>query len=154
METRNEKTISAVRELAEFVNDGILGYKKGAEETKNEQLRSFCYIHSAERSRFLDELNNILRRYGEDPEQSGTMKGAFYRQWMNVKSAFTGADDEAIINSCLYGEEWALKAYDDALNNSELAMDVRQTIETQREAAQQAYNDLQEMKAYQHQHEF
>lgn len=152
METRNEKTISVVSELAEFVNDSIIGYKKGAEETKNTHLRSFCYIHSAERSRFLDELNTILRRNGEDPERSGTVKGALYRRWMDVKAAFTGSDDEAIINSCLYGEEWALKAYHEALENSELPVDVRQTIELQRQSCKQAYNELQEMRVYEYQH--
>lgn len=154
METRNEKVVSVIRELAEFVNDGVMGYKKGAEETKDEHLRSFCYIHSAERSRFLNELNNILRRHGEDPEKSGTFKGALYRQWMDVKAALTGRDDDSIINSCLYGEEWAIKAYKDALENRDIPYDIRQMLEEQYRACQQAYNELKQMKAYHHVDEF
>jgi uncharacterized protein (TIGR02284 family) len=38
---------------------------------------------------------------------------------MDIKSAMTGSDRKAIINSCEYGEEAALDTYDDALAHTE-----------------------------------
>ena len=150
METRNEKTISALSELAEFVNDGVMGYKKGAEGTKDAEVRTFCIGKVQERQQFLSEINTFITQQGGEPETSGTVKGAIYRQWMAVKSALTGADDEAMINACSYGEEWAIKAYDDALMNQELPLEIRQTLEMQRQECKHAYNELHEMKSYHH----
>jgi uncharacterized protein (TIGR02284 family) len=150
MENRNEKTIAAISELAEFVNDGVMGYAKGAKETKDEEIRLFCIKKSEERKQFLAELNSILTQNGGEPETSGTIKGAIYRQWMTVKSTLTGADDEALINACTFGEEWAIKAYEDALKNEELPLDVRQTLEMQCQECRHAQNELREMKSYHH----
>jgi uncharacterized protein (TIGR02284 family) len=150
METRNEKTIAAISELAEFVNDGVMGYQRGADGTKDQEIKTFCLNKVTERQQFLSELNGFLMQQGGKPETSGTIKGAIYRQWMAVKAALTGADDEAMINACAYGEEWALKAYDDALENQELPLEIRQTLEMQRQECKHAYNELHEMKSYHH----
>jgi uncharacterized protein (TIGR02284 family) len=146
MENKNEKVISVLTELAEFVKDGKLGYKKAAEETKDATLKQFCNEHSQQRAEFLTELNGILTRLGGSPETSGTVKGSIYRQWMDVKATLTGNDEGAIINSCLYGEEWAQKAYHDALEHSELPTDVRQMVEKQHQASHTAYSQLEGMK--------
>lgn len=142
----NEKVVSVISELAEFVKDGQLGYKKAAEETKDPNLKQFCIAHSTERATFLTELNEIITRYGGNPEMDSTVKGKIYRQWMDVKAALTGNDEEAIIGSCLYGEEWAQKAFHDALEY-ELPMDVKQVVEKQHQASHEAYTELQSMKS-------
>jgi len=147
---KNEKVISIISELAEFVKDGKLGYQKAAEETDDVQIKSFCNQHSQERSVFLNELNGIITRLGGDPEKSGTVKGSIYRQWMDVKATLTGKDEEAIINACLYGEEWAQKAYHDALEQEELPADIRQVVEKQHQAAHTAYEKLTQMKTQYH----
>jgi uncharacterized protein (TIGR02284 family) len=150
MENTNEKVINVLCELAEFVKDGKLGYKKAAEETKDARLKEFCNTHSQERASFLTELNGIITRLGGNPETSGTVKGSIYRQWMDVKAALTGNDEEAVINSCLYGEEWAQKAFHDALEHSELPTDVRQVVEKQHQASHTAYGELEAMKKQLH----
>lgn len=145
MNTNNEKVVSALCELAEFVKDGQLGYKKAADETKDIQLKQFCIDRSQERASFLSELNTLITRYGGSPENDSTIKGKIYRQWMDVKATLTGNDEEAIINSCLYGEEWAQKAFHDALEN-DLPQDVRMVVERQHQASHTAYKKLQDMK--------
>jgi uncharacterized protein (TIGR02284 family) len=149
MENMNEKAKSAVKELVQFVNDGIDGYKKAAEETKDDHIKSFCLSHAEQRSRFASELNNYLGTLGAEAETDNTIKGSLYHQWMDLKATFTGNDDEAIIKSCEYGEEWALKAYDEALA-CELPLDVKSKIQAQRSAVQEAYNELKEMEQLHH----
>lgn len=150
MEKRNEKTISCLSELAQFVKDGNLGYKKAAEETKDAQLKSFCLQQSSLRGEYLSDLNSIITSLGGDAEQSGTVKGALYRQFMDVKAAVTGADEEGIINSCIFGEEWAIKAYHEALEDENLPVDVRTRLETQHQACHNALSQLKTMKNLHH----
>jgi uncharacterized protein (TIGR02284 family) len=147
----SDKVISVIRELLEFVNDGTKGYKTAADETTDEHIRSFCLEHALQRELFANELNAILIKCGADPERSGTIKGALYRQWMDVKATLTASGEEAVIASCLYGEEWALKAYNDALKNErELSREIAQIISGQRDKVEQAYRELKEMESFHH----
>lgn len=152
MEEKNEKIVSAASELAQFVKDGKVGYKKAADETKDAALKAFCNEESIKRATFLNELNSIITLNGGNPEKADTVKGKLYHQWMDIKAALTGRDDEAIIGSCIYGEEWALKAYDDALENNELPSDVRMTLTKQKETCHNAYVKLKQMKEQYHHH--
>lgn len=150
MENKNDKVISALSELALFVKDGNLGYKKAADETKDAEIKSFCLEQSALRASFLSEINSIITRLGGDPENKGTVKGTLYRQFMDLKAAVTGSDDEGIINSCIFGEDWAIKAYHDALDSEGLPVDIRTTLERQHQACHQALSKLKTMKNLHH----
>jgi uncharacterized protein (TIGR02284 family) len=46
-----------------------------------------------------------------------TTSGKFFRAWMDVKSALTGKDRKAILNSCEYGEENADETYQSVLKD-------------------------------------
>ena len=142
---KNDNVISACRELAHFIEDGHRGYKKAADETRDARLKSFCLRQSEQRASFLNELNGIITHYGGSPEDSGTVKGALYRQFMDVKAGLTGNDDVSIINSCIFGEEWAIKAVHDALDE-ELPLDVRASIEKQHTVCHAALTELKAMK--------
>jgi uncharacterized protein (TIGR02284 family) len=147
MEARasNDKVVSALRELALFVKDGNLGYKKAADETRDAQLKAFCLRQSVQRGEFLGELNGLITSYGGDPEHDSTVKGKIYRQFMDVKAGLTGSDDVSIINSCIFGEEWAIKAIHDCLDE-ELPSDVRSSVERQHTVCHTALTELKAMK--------
>lgn len=151
MEYQHEKTVSVLKELLEFVNDGIKGYNTAADETTDEHLRSFCLQHALEREEFADEISRIIKNCGGEPENNGTIKGALYRQWMDVKATFTNSDDDAITASCLYGEEWALRAYEDAMTQSfDLTAEAKTCVVQQRQKIEIAYEELKEMEALHH----
>lgn len=145
MDSKNDKVVSTLRELALFIKDGNLGYRKAADETRTAQLKAFCLRESEQRSRFLNELNGIITRYGGDPQTDSTIKGKLYRQFMDVKAGLTGGDDVAVINNCIFGEEWAIKAVHDALDN-ELPADVREVVERQHTVCHTALTELKAMK--------
>jgi uncharacterized protein (TIGR02284 family) len=146
MESYNEKVVDVLRELTEFVNDGKEGYERAADESKNSEYKAFYRNLALQRANFSQELNQLISQYGGETETDTTLKGKLYRQWMDVKAAFTGRDEEAIIGSNIYGEEWAQKAYNDALADSHLPSEIRLVIERQRQASQEAYAQLNQMK--------
>jgi uncharacterized protein (TIGR02284 family) len=49
----------------------------------------------------------LLKRLGGTATEGTTTSGKLFRVWMDIKSAMTGSDRKAIINSCEYGEEAA-----------------------------------------------
>lgn len=147
MEARanNDKVVSTLRELALFIEDGHRGYKKAADETRDSKLKSFCLRESQQRENFLNELNGLITQYGGDPEHKGTVKGALYRQFMDVKAGLTGNDEVSIINSCIFGEEWAIRAVHNALDN-DIPAEVRSVIERQHTVCHSALTELKALK--------
>ncbi|AKD02145.1 DUF2383 domain-containing protein [Pontibacter korlensis] len=66
---------------------------------------------------------------------------------MDVKTTVTGSDEEDLIKSNLYGEEWAQKAYNDALEHkSELPENVMQMVEKQKQASLTTCERLRQME--------
>jgi len=146
MATENKEAIDVLCELTLFVNDGREGYERAASEDKHESHKAFYHTLSQQRARFSEELNQFIRNLGGEPEDGTTFKGKLYRQFMDAKAALTGWSDKAIINSNLYGEEWAQKAYKEALDSNSLPENIRQVVKRQQKASADAMSRLQEMK--------
>jgi uncharacterized protein (TIGR02284 family) len=147
MGDNNKRTTDVLQELTEFVNDRIEGYEYAAKESTNPVNQAYYRELSNQSRTFANELNSIISRHGGSTERDTTIKGKFYRQWMDLKATLTGADEDAIIGSNIYGEEWAQKAYDDALSSHELPQDVRQIVEKQKNASLATLERLRQMKS-------
>lgn len=143
--TSDEQT-DALHELLLFVNDRIEGYQRAVDESQDPQLSGYYKQLVSQSQRFANELNNYLRQQNGDRETSTTLKGKLYRTWMDTKAAITGADEEAILGSNIYGEEWALKAYQDALNDNSLPGALRLEVERQYAQSKKTYKDLKKLK--------
>lgn len=147
MQNRTEKTAEVLNELTQFVNDRIEGYRTAANETKDPTHKAYYNDLVNQSRQFSSELNSTLSRVGGDIQNDTTVKGKIYRGWMDVKATVTGKDEEAIINSNLYGEEWAQKAYNDALEHkAELPAEVVQMVEKQKQASLATCEHLRQMK--------
>ncbi|WP_086596024.1 ferritin-like domain-containing protein [Hymenobacter crusticola] len=143
--TSDEQT-DALHELLLFVNDRIEGYQRAVEESQDPKLSGYYKQLVSQSQRFSNELNNYLRQQNGDQETSTTLKGKLYRAWMDTKAAITGADEEAILGSNIYGEEWALKAYKDALSDNNLPGALRVEVERQYAQSKKTYKDLKKLK--------
>jgi len=66
----------------------------------------------------LSELRSEVTRLGGKPEEGTRVTGKFFRAWMDVKSALSTDDRATVLNSCEFGEDKALEAYEDVMENS------------------------------------
>lgn len=146
MATSSENIVDTLQELTEFVNDRIEGYERAVKESKNPEFQSYYRKLASQSTDFSNELNTFIRSYGGEMERDTTLKGKFYRQWMDVKAAFTNRDEEAVLGNNIYGEEWAIKAYKDALDNGNLPPEIRMVVERQYQTSLETYNQLKQMK--------
>ncbi|MGQ0829300.1 MAG: ferritin-like domain-containing protein, partial [Bacteroidota bacterium] len=114
--TTTDKSTEAVTELIIINNDRFEGYKTAAEETNDSDLKSLFLKCSTQSKGFSEELRKLIPSSEEAPKRDETkISGKFYRAWMDVKSALTGKNRKTILSSCEFGEDVALKTYNDVL---------------------------------------
>lgn len=114
---KNEKTVNALNTLVEINNDRIEGYQTAAEEIKDQDLQTTFGQFAQNSHKFRKELAGEITSLGGIPTDETKNTGKLFRAWMDVKAAVTGNDREAILNSSEYGEDNALEAYEDVLEN-------------------------------------
>lgn len=142
----NTKQADTLNELTLFINDRIEGYKTAARETKDPENQVYYQSLIQQSEQFVHELNGFAIAAGGDGEGSTTLKGKFYRGFMDAKALVTARDEQNILDSNIYGEEWALKAYREALEDGELTEAARAAVQRQYEASQQTYEKLKALK--------
>ncbi|MCC2547635.1 PA2169 family four-helix-bundle protein [Hymenobacter sp. BT175] len=137
---------ATLHELLLFVNDRIEGYQRAVDESKDPERTGYYKQLVSQSQQFANELNKYLRQQGGGRETGTTVKGKLYRVWMDTKATLTGFSEEAILGSNIYGEEWAIKAYKDALSDGTLTGALRQSVERQYAQSQRTYAELQRMQ--------
>jgi len=147
---RAVNSVNAIHELLLFVNDRIEGYRRAASESQDADLRNYYEELAGQSKQFAIRLNGYLRVQQSEPESGTTLKGKLYRAWMEAKAAITGYSEIAVLGSNVYGEEWALKAYEEALRDRTVTGSLRYEIERQYQLSKQTYHRLKQMQA-QHQ---
>lgn len=148
MEIRNEEVVSTLNGLIETCKDGQNGFQTASEEVKNPQLKQLFGGFARQRAQFAAELQGEVRSLGGDPEQTGSTAAAIHRGWMDIKSAITGKDDEAIVAECERGEDSAVKNYEEALKKT-LPANIRATVERQFQEVKRSHDQVRaKEKAY------
>jgi uncharacterized protein (TIGR02284 family) len=133
-------------ELLYFVNDRIAGYERAVTESQDAELRGYYKQLVSQSQQFATDLNTYLTQEGGQREESTTLKGKLYRAWMDAKAVVVDRDEQAILGSNIYGEEWALKAYQEALADQTLTGTMRQAVERQYALSQKTYDRLTKLQ--------
>ncbi|HEX8161989.1 MAG TPA: PA2169 family four-helix-bundle protein [Pyrinomonadaceae bacterium] len=135
----NEKTISCLNALVETCKDGEDGFKTAAGGVVRADLKTLFNAFSQQRAQFAAELQNEVRLIGGDPERTGSVAGSLHRGWIDIKSAVTGKDDNAILSECARGEDSAVKNYEGALADESLPAHLREIVQRQYVAVKDAH---------------
>ncbi len=144
----NDKTIAALNELIEINNDRVEGYNTASEETDSGDLISLFAGLSSTSQQNLSELRSEVSRLGGKPEEGTRVTGKFFRVWMDVKAALTGNDRGTILNSCEFGEDKALEAYEHVFENhsDQLSSDQLDMIRKQQSALQADHDKVKALR--------
>jgi uncharacterized protein (TIGR02284 family) len=118
----NTKTIEVLNALVEINNDRIEGYKTALNETSESDLKELFSEFEAVSRKFSADLATEIVKFNGEVIDGTTTSGKFYRVWMDLKSAATGQDRKAILNSCEYGENVAQEKYIDVLENHKMEL--------------------------------
>ena len=116
MKNENEKSVGVLNDLIQTCKDGENGFKTASEHTTDLELKSLFQQYSAQRSELARELQTRVRNLGEDPKKSGSVSATLHRGWLDLKAAVTSEEPHAILAECERGEDIAVKAYREALD--------------------------------------
>ena len=141
----NEKVISTLNNLIETCKDGQEGFKQSAEGVERSDLKTLFYELGQQRSKFAGELQTLVRELGGDPENSSSMLGAIHRSWINIKAVVTGRDEAAILNEAEMGEDYAKKAYKDALD-LDLPANIVAVVRSQYQEVQASHDKVRDLR--------
>lgn len=137
-----EKISNKLNELLEKNYDAEKGYINSAENVDNTRLKIFFKNRASERSQFAKELRTEILSYGQIPEDAGSFQGTMHRNWMSLKSLFSGNDEEAILEEAIRGEKVSLEEYEDILKYDEFAPSTKKMLEEQHQRIQASINSL------------
>lgn len=142
----NKNTIEVLNSLMQINNDRIEGYGHAAKEIEDETL-VILFNEMAAKSRVLKrQLADEVLKYGGQPTDSTTVSGKVFRAWMDFKSVLTGKNRDAILASCVFGEDAAQETYANAIKkDSKLPSSIIELISKQK--AQLSY-DQNRVKSY------
>ncbi|WP_130872038.1 PA2169 family four-helix-bundle protein [Pseudomonas bubulae] len=144
----NKEAISILNDLIETSKDGQEGFKSCAEDIKHPELKALFAKRSADCAAAAAELQAQVRALGGDPETSTSVAGDLHRRWVDVKSVFTGKDEEAELNEAERGEDHALKAYKEALEkiSKHNLVGIRDLVERQYHGVQRNHDQVKALR--------
>ena len=100
---------------------------------------------ASQRATFKHELEVQVERFGGAPADLGHAAGLVHRGWMAVKATVSRDDDQAILDECERGEDYAKKAYTDALAKS-LPSEVRPLVSRQADDVRLAHDRVRDLR--------
>lgn len=144
MENKND-VIDELNDLIEIHNDRITGYEK-ASTNSHAKLAAIAGEMKAQSEKQKQALVDYVTKLGGNVAEGTTVSGKLFRAWMDIKATFRSDDSDSMLESSIFGEEAAQKAYDMALAEDDLPADVRSLLQTQQselKASQQKIKALE-----------
>ena len=144
--SQRKEIISTLNGLIETLKDGQEGFKQSASGVDDPQLKTLFDNFALQRSKFAGELQSEVVQLGEpEPEDSSSTSGALHRTWINIKSAVTSRDRHAILAEAERGEDSAVSAYRDALEQ-DLPAPVREIVSRQSSEVKMAHDKIRNLR--------
>lgn len=144
---QQENQIEVLNDLIRINNDRIEGYRKAAEQLKEERsslIPVFDKLQAESQTNTIDLKDEVLR-LGGSPEEGTTTGGKIYRAWMDVKATFGGDNPESVLMSCEGGEDAAKRAYNSALDSGDLG-DSLSVVTNQRDAQLLSHDQIKMLR--------
>jgi uncharacterized protein (TIGR02284 family) len=111
----NDEVISILNDLIETSKDGEEGFRTCAADISDPQLKTLFSNRAQSCAMAAEELQQLVRTYGGDPETSGGFGGALHRRWVDIKAAIAGRSEQAVLEECERGEDMAVRSYRNVL---------------------------------------
>ena len=142
----NDAEVGTLETLTTTLIDSINGYEDAAKNTENSSLEQRFRECASDRRQVADDLRSEIRRLGGDPPDDGSLMGKTHQTWLDLKSAVTGRDDEAIVNSVEAGEDYLKEKFETALDSDALSGEARQAVERAYQSVRSGHDRMSSLK--------
>jgi len=125
----NTDDVTILKTLTSTLNDSINGYRDSAEHAQTPQLKQLFGDMAQERSEVAGDLRAEVTRLGGEPDTDGSTAGHLHQRFLDLKTAITGHDDQAIVNEVERGEDYLKEKFETALASDDLNPESRTVVE-------------------------
>lgn len=112
----NSDIIESLNDLVQITEDSHDGYRRSAEDAKDQDLKALFYDLSSQREAMVGELQDLVRQLGGEPKDSGTILAGAHRFFVDLKSTVVGNDRAAILREVERGESEAIRRHENVLS--------------------------------------
>ncbi len=144
----NDDIVVWINDLFKINNDRIMGYEKAVEDTEDSELDSLFRHMIIQSQNFRSQLaDHIVRIDGtavSDATSTDT-SSKIHRAWIDVKAAFTGKDKDTVLSSVEFGENAAIEAYEDAIEENHIPAYIKEQLQNQLSELKSALNKIKAM---------
>jgi uncharacterized protein (TIGR02284 family) len=145
-EDSHKNLVDNLQGLLEKNYDAEKGFAKAMQNAKNENLKNFLKQQAAQHNRFANELTNELRNLNEQPKESGSTTGDLHRTWIDIKSAVSGNDDEAVLEECIRGEKASVEEYEETLKKNTFPAPIESMLTKQADEIRQTLSKVRNLE--------
>ncbi len=142
----HDRQVEALNDLLVKNYDSENGYKEALTETDNAHLKEYFKRQAAQRGQYINELDKAVRDLNAEPAASGSTGGSLHRVWIDFKTAFTGKDDESILEECIRGDKTAVSEYQEVLGDSAFSEGTRKTVQLQLNGIQNTLDTIKRLE--------
>ena len=132
-----------VEAVIRVLHDSSKGFPDIGEHLKDNVAKSFFMEEGHTRATFARELEAELP--ADKRDIGGTGIGAIHRNWGDLKAKL-GGGDHTLLETAEQGEDAAKKAYQEALEASDLSATTRQTLLRQQQHIVASHNKVKAMR--------
>lgn len=143
----SDDIITALNHLIETCKDGEEGFKTCVKDAndRHSELESMFADRQRSCAAAASELQELVRAEGGKPDTGSSVGAALHRGWVNIKTAISGKDDNAVLNECERGEDSAVRSYGKELRKDMPAY-IRMVVERQYQRALTSHLQIKNMR--------
>ncbi|TVZ28384.1 uncharacterized protein (TIGR02284 family) [Gillisia sp. Hel_I_86] len=128
----HDEVVNKLKQLLEKNYDAEKGFKKAFEDTEHPSLRKFFKQQVVMRNRFKTEIEKELHDLNAHPKiNEGTATGKLHRVWIDIKTAMSKNDEEAVLEECIRGEKASVREYEEKLKKAHFSPKVKSMLTNQ-----------------------
>ena len=112
------EAIEALNDLIQINHDRVEGYQRAIDEMKSSDNPTTAKLfeqYVKDSNTNVAQLSQHVSSLGGTPATSSTLGGKVHRMWMDIKSTFAVHDKESTLESCIFGDDAAIKSYKSAI---------------------------------------
>jgi uncharacterized protein (TIGR02284 family) len=132
--------------LCSTLNDSINGYRESEGHAEAPELKQLFQQMADERAQVAEELRAEVSRLGGDPDSDGSTAGYLHQRFLDLKSAITGRDDQAIVNEVERGEDYLKEKFELALSEGALSGPSREVVERVFQSVRKGHDRVSALK--------
>jgi uncharacterized protein (TIGR02284 family) len=146
MKSTINATIETLNDLIEVLKDGQHGFQTAAKDVKAPELAQAFQGYARQRGEFAANLQAHVAALGANVEKSGSVSGTMHRGWINLKSALSTNEPQAVLEEAERGEDAAVAAYRKAVEHQNLDAATRELITSQATAVKAAHDHVRDLR--------